>query len=116
MAVTLQFPYTLVQANGTKVPQLAPSVDSLPSNPTTTLNVVLTATVGAFAAGAYQWVQSKNRWVFVIDYNSISNQLFTISQAYLCFPNAGDNMLPVGDTGQAWVTYPRLQVQLQRFR
>lgn len=101
MAVNLFIPYVAVAANGNKTITSAPTVDALPTSPLSVPNVVLTVTVGAFIPGAYQWVISKNRWQFIVDYQTICSQLFGISTAYVCTPNAGDNLLPVGDAGAA---------------
>ncbi len=84
---------------------LAPTADSLPITPTTDSNLVLTQTVGVFAAGAYQW--TNNKWQFVIDYQTICNELFELSQAFVVIPAGGDNLLPIGDSGAANVTLYR---------
>jgi hypothetical protein len=109
MAITLLFPYMLV-VGGKTTPMLAPTADSLPITPTTNANLVLTQTVGVFAAGAYQW--TNNKWQFVIDYQTICNELFIISQAFLVMPAAGDNLLPIGNSGDAIVSVYRNGVLL----
>jgi hypothetical protein len=78
--------------------------------PTTETNLVLTQQVGVFAAGAYQW--TNNKWQFVIDYNTICNEVFTFSQAFLVMPMGGDTLLPIGDSGAAIVTVYRNGVPL----
>lgn len=98
MAITLQFPYMQV-ISGKITPMLAPTADSLPITPTTSSNLVLTQQVGVFAAGAYQW--TNNKWQFVIDYNTICNELFILSQAFVIMPSGGDNILPIGNSGAA---------------
>jgi hypothetical protein len=104
MAITLLFPYTLI-TGGKVIPSLAPTADSLPITPTTYSNLVLTQQVGVFAAGAYQW--TNNKWQFVVDYNTICNELFILSQALLVIPSGGDNILPIGDSGSAIVSVYR---------
>jgi hypothetical protein len=105
MAITLQFPYMLV-VSGMIIPKLAPTAESLPIMPTdTNENLVLTQQVGVFSAGAYQWMN--NRWQFVVDYNTICNELFIISQAYVIIPSVGDNLLPIGNSGAAIVSVYR---------
>jgi hypothetical protein len=111
MAITLLFPYTLV-INGTQSATLAPTADSLPITPTTNTNLVLTQQVGVFAAGAYQW--TNNKWQFVIDYQTICNELFILSQAFLIMPSGGDNILPIGDSGAAIVSVYRNGVLQQK--
>jgi hypothetical protein len=101
MAITLLFPYTLV-INGNTTATLAPTADSLPITPTTNTNLVLTQQVGVFAAGAYQW--TNNKWQFVIDYPTICNELFVLSKAFVIMPSAGDNLLPIGNSGAAIIT------------
>jgi hypothetical protein len=101
MAITLLFPYMLV--NGGRITaRLAPTVESLPISPTTDDNLILTQQVGVFAAGAYQWVGAK--WQFVVDYKTICNEMFVLSQAFTVLPLGGDNLLPIGDSGAAIVT------------
>jgi hypothetical protein len=109
MAITLLFPYTLV-VGGKTVPSLAPTAESLPITPTINTNLVLTQQVGVFAAGAYQW--TNNKWQFVIDYNTICNEVFTFSQAFLVMPMGGDTLLPIGNSGAAIVTVYRNGVSL----
>lgn len=88
-----------------------PTVDSLPISPGAQgENLVLTAPVGAYAAGAYQWVN--NRWQFLIDYATICREIFTVSQAFVVLTNTGDNVLPIGDSGAAILTIYRNGVVL----
>lgn len=103
MAITIFFPYIAILGNGQKIPMQGPTVDSLPITPDSRgENLILTATVGVWGPGAYQWVN--NRWQFILDYSLITSEIFRISQAYVVFPNAGDNLLPIGPSGQANVT------------
>ncbi len=115
MTVNLFLPYTLVQANGTQTATTSPTVDAIPTSPTTTPNVVLTTTVGTYVPGAYQYVAAKSRWQFLIDYQTICNQLFGVSNAFLCTPNAGDNLLPIGTVGIATVHITRNGVALTQY-
>ncbi len=103
MAVQLFIPYSMVLGDGSIVATSAPLVGSLPANPVTTPNLILTSDVGQFASGAYQWISQKSRWQFVVDYQTICSQIFGVSNAFLCFPNEGDNFLPVGASGEAQV-------------
>jgi hypothetical protein len=105
MAVSLLFPY--IALNGSKqLLMQAPTTDSLPLVPDNRgQNLVLTQQVGVFAAGGYQWVNS--RWQFVVSYAVICNDLFGVSQAFLVMPNVGDNLLPIGDSGAALVAVYR---------
>jgi hypothetical protein len=107
VTVQLFIPYSMVLGNGTQIATSAPLVDSLPTTPSSNMNLILTGVVGTFAAGAYQWVPTKSRWQFIVDYQTICSQLFGVSNAFLCFPNAGDNFLPVGPYGQAQVAVYR---------
>jgi hypothetical protein len=104
MALTLQFPYMLV-VGGKIMSMLAPTADSLPITPTTSTNLVLTQQVGVFSAGAYQW--TNNKWQFVIDYDTICNELFGLSQAFVVIPSGGDTILPIGNSGAAVITVYR---------
>lgn len=101
MTVQLFIPYTQVLGNGAMTATSAPTVDSIPSTPAANQNLILTGPVGTFAAGAYQWVTARGRWQFLVDYQTICSQLFGVSEGYLCFPNTGDNLLPIGGIGQA---------------
>jgi hypothetical protein len=108
MPVTLFIPYTILRGDGTFIPTNAPIVDSIPAMPTNGIdNLILTSQFGSFVAGAYQWVPQKNKWQYLIDYDTICSQLFGVSDAYLCFPNAGDNFLPVGSSGNALMEITR---------
>lgn len=103
MAITLLFPYIAVLATGQKIAMQGPTVESLPSVPDSLgENLVLTKQVGVFGPGAYQWIN--NRWQFILAYSTICAELFGVSQAYVCIPNTGDNLLPVGDSGAAIVS------------
>jgi hypothetical protein len=103
MAITLLFPYIVVYGNGVKMGKQAPTTESLPVSPEPSIdNLILTKQVGVFGPGAYQWIN--NRWQFVLDYAIICNELFGVSQAYVVMPYAGDNLLPVGNSGAAIVS------------
>lgn len=106
MAITLFFPYIAILANGQKVSMQAPTTESLPVIPDSQgENLVLTKQVGVFGPGAYQWMG--NRWQFVVSYAAICSELFGVSQGYVSTPNAGDNLIPVGDSGAALVSVYR---------
>lgn len=107
MAFVLLLPYTIVHSNGSMTPTVAPTVDTLPLNPITEQNVILTQPFGNYEPGAYQWVANKQRWIFVVDYQTICSQIFGVADAFLCFPNAGDNFLPIGSSGDAQTTVCR---------
>jgi hypothetical protein len=106
MAVTLFIPYIAVQPNGVLVQTSAPTVDSLTSAGTGT-GVVLTNDVGVYAAGGYQWIPSRNRWQFTIDYQTICGQVFGVSQGFVATPNPGDTLIPIGSSGAATVVVRR---------
>lgn len=106
MAITLLFPYIAITASGQKIPMQGPTVESLPVMPDTQgENLVLTKQVGIFGPGAYQW--SNNRWQFILSYTTICSELYGVSRAFVAMPNAGDNLIPVGDSGAAIVSVYR---------
>lgn len=103
MAITLFFPYVAVLPNGQKIPMQGMTVESLPVNPDGFgENLILTKQVGVFGPGAYQWVN--NRWQFILSYSTICSELYGVSQVFVALPNAGDNLIPIGDSGAATVT------------
>src|SRR5579859_6198095 len=103
MAITLLFPYIAINAAGNKTPMQGPTVESLPVVPDSLgENLILTKQVGIFGPGAYQW--SNNRWQFILSYTIICSELYGVSQAFVAMPNAGDNLIPVGDSGAAIVS------------
>lgn len=106
MAITLFFPYTAIFSNGQKVSLQAYTAESLPLTPDpkeTTL--VLTKQIGIYGPGVYQWFN--NKWQFVLSYENVFNELFGITKIYIATPNSGDNLIPVGDSGQAIVSVYR---------
>jgi hypothetical protein len=125
MSVSLYVPFTAVLADGSTVARIAPTVDEIPLSPVVSYNsggqlvtndtVVLAETGGRSPAGAYQWGPGSGRWQFMLDYQSICSQLFGVSDAYLCFPNAGDTLMPVGDPGAASVLVSRNGVKTTAF-
>lgn len=97
----LLFPYTIVQPGGELVVTSAPSVTALPLVPTSQ-NVVLIEDVGSALAGMYQYEYAPTgRWLFVAPFAELCAQLFTVSDTFVCFPNAGDTLLPIGGSGAA---------------
>jgi hypothetical protein len=114
MAVILYLPYTYVTPNGTQIPSLAPTVDSFPITPDERgNNLILTVQKGVYAPGAYQWVDS--RWQFILPYETVCQQLFGLSANFVCVPNVGDNLLPIGNSGAANVDVYRNSVQITGF-
>jgi hypothetical protein len=106
--LTIYFPYTAVTGSGQQTDLVAPLAASLPIAPENNVgNLILTQQVGVFGPGAYQWVQSKGRWQFILPYTLICQQLFGVSQNYVVMPNAGDNLLQIGSSGAAIVSVYR---------
>jgi hypothetical protein len=120
MLIKLNFPYMVVKGDGSKIIAQAPAVDKFPSNITLTEqignNIVLTDNINRkYRLGMYQYSTIRNRWQFVLPYEVICGELFTISQMFVCFPNAGDNLLPIGDSGQALLTVTRNGVSISNY-
>jgi hypothetical protein len=109
-SIVLYLPYTLILGNGTSSQQIAPTVMELSlSNtaPTGPSNVVLTQQFGAFAPGVYQWSPFKQKWIFMFDYAALCAALFSIASAYICLPNVGATVIPIGASGDAIVKVTR---------
>lgn len=119
MIVNLNFPYIAIKGDGSKVIFQSSATDRLPSSAslvdTVGNNVVLTDYTGNYKLGMYQYSHLRNRWQFVFPYKIICNELFTISQLFVCFPNGGDNLLPLGDTGQALLMVTRNGVSISNY-
>jgi hypothetical protein len=100
----------LVLGNGSITSQSAPTVQEIPAfpDPSGPNNVVLTQQFGAsFAPGVYQWSAVKQRWVFLYGYEQLCTSFFSIADAYVCLPNAGATLLPIGSSGEAAVAVTR---------
>jgi hypothetical protein len=121
MIEQLNFPNTAVKADGQMIIAQSPSVDALPSSATVVdqvghNNVVLTADLNdSYRLGMYQYTTIRNRWQMVLPYEVICSELFGISTMYVCLPNDGDNLLPIGDTGQALLTVTRNGVSISNY-
>jgi hypothetical protein len=121
MLQQLNFPYTAVKADGQKIIAQSPAVDALPSSASVGdkvghNNVVLTEDSNTgYKLGMYQYVHVRNRWQLVLPYEVICSELFGIAVLYVSFPGAGDNLLPIGDTGSALLTVTRNGVSVSNY-
>ena len=120
MTIQLNIPYTVIKRDGTMVIAQSPTVDMLPSSETLNEqignNVVLIDEVSSkFREGMYQYSQLRNRWQFVLPYSVICSELFSIAQLFVCFPNGGDNLLPIGNSGQSLLTVTRNGVSISNY-
>lgn len=111
------FPYTVVQSNGDLVTSQAPTVDSLPLEPTSSLSVVLTADHGSAIAGIYQWIINGQggQWRYMAPFAIFCDQLFSISSTFICFPTQGTSLLAVGASGTADLLVYRQGVQISNY-